>query len=115
MMIGKPVIAGTRITVELIVEKLGAGESIEQIVDAFKSAPDPRGGPHCPLVRRAAATRGGGLCRAPAGGLRHRGMKLVAAEGVDRQIIHRLRRPGSMSTTSPGAPRSAHRAATEVG
>jgi uncharacterized protein (DUF433 family) len=31
---GKPVVAGTRITVELILEKLGAGESIEQIIEA---------------------------------------------------------------------------------
>ena len=31
---GKPVIAGTRITVELILEKLAAGETIGQIVDA---------------------------------------------------------------------------------
>jgi uncharacterized protein (DUF433 family) len=31
---GKPVVAGTRITVELILDKLGAGESIEQILDA---------------------------------------------------------------------------------
>ena len=34
VMMGKPVIAGTRITVELILEKLAAGESIEQILDA---------------------------------------------------------------------------------
>lgn len=34
IMMGKPVIAGTRITVELILEKLAAGESIEQILDA---------------------------------------------------------------------------------
>ena len=34
VMMGKPVIRGTRITVELILEKLGAGESIEQILDA---------------------------------------------------------------------------------
>ena len=34
VMMGKPVIAGTRITVELILEKLAAGESIEQVVDA---------------------------------------------------------------------------------
>jgi len=34
IMMGKPVIAGTRITVELILEKLGAGESIEQILSA---------------------------------------------------------------------------------
>jgi len=32
VMMGKPVIAGTRITVECILERLGAGESIEQIV-----------------------------------------------------------------------------------
>ncbi len=34
IMMGKPVILGTRITVELILEKLAAGETIEQIVDA---------------------------------------------------------------------------------
>ena len=33
IMMGKPVIKGTRITVELILEKLAAGESIEQILD----------------------------------------------------------------------------------
>jgi uncharacterized protein (DUF433 family) len=32
VMMGKPVVAGTRITVELILEKLAAGETIEQIV-----------------------------------------------------------------------------------
>ena len=31
IMMGKPVIRGTRITVELILEKVAAGESIEQI------------------------------------------------------------------------------------
>ena len=34
VLIGKPVIAGTRITVELILEKLASGETIEQILDA---------------------------------------------------------------------------------
>jgi len=34
VMMGKPVIKGTRITVELILEKLGAGETIEQILEA---------------------------------------------------------------------------------
>jgi uncharacterized protein (DUF433 family) len=34
VMMGKPVIAGTRITVELILEKLAAGETPEQILDA---------------------------------------------------------------------------------
>ena len=34
VMMGKPVIAGTRITVELILEKLAAGETVEQLLDA---------------------------------------------------------------------------------
>ncbi len=34
VMMGKPVIKGTRITVELILEKLAAGETEEQILDA---------------------------------------------------------------------------------
>lgn len=34
VMMGKPVIAGTRVTVELILEKLAAGETIEEILDA---------------------------------------------------------------------------------
>ena len=34
VMMGKPVVAGTRITVELILEKLSAGETIEQILEA---------------------------------------------------------------------------------
>lgn len=34
VMMGKPTIAGTRITVELILEKLAAGESVEQILEA---------------------------------------------------------------------------------
>jgi uncharacterized protein (DUF433 family) len=34
VMMGKPAVAGTRITVELILEKLSAGETIEQLLDA---------------------------------------------------------------------------------
>ena len=34
IMMGKPVITGTRITVELILEKLAAGETIEQLLAA---------------------------------------------------------------------------------
>lgn len=34
IMMGKPVIAGTRIPIELILEKLAAGESTEQILQA---------------------------------------------------------------------------------
>jgi uncharacterized protein (DUF433 family) len=32
VMMGKPVVAGTRVTVELILEKVVAGESVEQIL-----------------------------------------------------------------------------------
>lgn len=35
IMMGKPVVAGTRITVELILEKLSCGESFEQIIEAY--------------------------------------------------------------------------------
>jgi len=34
IMMDKPVIAGTRITVESILEKLAAGETVEQILEA---------------------------------------------------------------------------------
>jgi uncharacterized protein (DUF433 family) len=34
IMMGKPVVAGTRITVELILEKLAAGETIEDLLKA---------------------------------------------------------------------------------
>ncbi len=34
VMQGKPVIAGTRITVELILEKLAAGETVDDILEA---------------------------------------------------------------------------------
>jgi uncharacterized protein (DUF433 family) len=34
VMMGKPVVAGTRLTVELILEKLAAGETVEQLLAA---------------------------------------------------------------------------------
>ena len=34
IMMGKPVIKGTRITVELVLEELAAGETIEQVLEA---------------------------------------------------------------------------------
>ena len=34
VMMGKPVVAGTRITVELILRKLGAGETFDQLLDS---------------------------------------------------------------------------------
>lgn len=35
IMMGKPVIAGTRITVELVLERLGAGSTIEQLLQDY--------------------------------------------------------------------------------
>jgi uncharacterized protein (DUF433 family) len=35
VMMGKPVIAGTRITVELILEKLGARETIPELLESY--------------------------------------------------------------------------------
>lgn len=40
IMMGKPVIAGTRITVELILEKLAAGEAPQQILEAHPRLTD---------------------------------------------------------------------------
>jgi uncharacterized protein (DUF433 family) len=33
VMMGKPTVVGTRVTVELILEKLAAGETVEQLLD----------------------------------------------------------------------------------
>ncbi len=41
VMMGRPVIAGTRITVELILEKLASGETIEQILEAHPRLSKP--------------------------------------------------------------------------
>jgi uncharacterized protein (DUF433 family) len=35
VMMGKPVVEGTRITVEQILEELGAGRTIEQLLEAY--------------------------------------------------------------------------------
>lgn len=35
VMIGKPVVAGTRITVELLLDKLAAGETFDNILKAY--------------------------------------------------------------------------------
>jgi uncharacterized protein (DUF433 family) len=39
VMMGKPVISGTRITIELLLERLAAGESREQIHEAYPHLP----------------------------------------------------------------------------
>jgi len=40
VMQGKPVIRGTRITVELVLEKLAAGESIEDLKKSYPHLPE---------------------------------------------------------------------------
>lgn len=35
VMVGKPVVKGTRITVELILERLAAGETIAQLLESY--------------------------------------------------------------------------------
>ncbi len=35
IMVGKPIIKGTRITVELILDKLAAGQTVEQILEDY--------------------------------------------------------------------------------
>ena len=35
IMMGKPVVAGTRITVEMILEKLAAGETLDELLTAY--------------------------------------------------------------------------------
>jgi uncharacterized protein (DUF433 family) len=41
IMMGKPIIKGTRITVELILEKLAAGETVEQILESHPRVTKP--------------------------------------------------------------------------
>ena len=54
-MLGKPVIAGTRITVESILEKLAAGETIEDLLEAYPNV--TREGVHAALAFAAKALR----------------------------------------------------------
>jgi uncharacterized protein (DUF433 family) len=56
VMMGKPVIAGTRITVELVLEKLAAGETIEQLLDAHPRL--TREGIHAALAFAAEVLKG---------------------------------------------------------
>ena len=41
VMMGEPVVSGTRITVELILEKLATGESMEQLLEAHPRLTKP--------------------------------------------------------------------------
>ncbi len=87
-MMGKPVVAGTRITVENILERLGTGESVETIL-AGASALDPPGSPcrdqlRCPGIARGCCLSGGYPSR----------VKLLGDENIDHTVIVRLRDAG---------------------
>ena len=55
ILMGKPVVSGTRISVELILEKLAAGETPEQLLDAHPRL--TREGIHAALEFAARALR----------------------------------------------------------
>ena len=56
VMMGKPVVAGTRITVELILERLGGGETVEQLLEPYPHL--TREGIQAALAFAARALRG---------------------------------------------------------
>lgn len=56
IMMGKPVIKGTRITVELILESLAAGESVENILQSYPRLTEDD--LHAALAFAAAALKG---------------------------------------------------------
>lgn len=89
---GKPVIRGARITVEMILEKLAAGETIADLLDAYPSLTEE--------AIRAALTFAAEALRSGSGRV-----KFVDDEDVDHRIIERLRADGhdllSISETSP--------------
>lgn len=41
IMLGKPVIKGTRLTVELIIQRMSEGASVEQLLEAYPSLTQP--------------------------------------------------------------------------
>ena len=61
VMMGKPVVTGTRITVELILEKLAAGETVEQILEAHSRLTE--GAVRAAHADKDTAESSGGRCR----------------------------------------------------
>jgi uncharacterized protein (DUF433 family)/predicted nuclease of predicted toxin-antitoxin system len=85
VMMGKPVVRGTRITVEQILESLAAGESVDQLVAAH-----PRLTREAVLAAIEFGARAARRCDLPSACC----MKLVADEGVDKPIVDALRNSG---------------------
>ncbi len=89
IMMGKPVIAGTRITVERILEKLAAGETVEQILEAHPRL--AREATQAGLVFITEALRAGVVYPLPG---EYGSMKFLADKNVDKPIVERLRDDG---------------------
>ena len=87
VMLGKPTIAGTRITVELVLDKLAAGETVAQILAAHPRLTEI--GIRAALAFAAEALRSE-WCIRPT---RPR-LTFLADENVDQEIIDRLRSDG---------------------
>ena len=100
VMLGKPVIRGTRITVELILEKLAADISIDEILADYP-APGP---PRCPRGDRIRAPRR--HCRRSDPPHRLARMRFLADESVEAGIVALLRTQGHdvlpIGETAPG-------------
>ena len=88
IMMGKPTVAGTRITVELIPEKLAAGETVDQILAAHPRLTDES-------VRAAIAFAAQVLGAEVVYPMEYvQAVKIVADENVDKEIVDRLRADG---------------------
>ncbi len=74
---GKPVIAGTRLTVELILEKLGAGETIDQLLQSH------------PRLTREAVLEAIGALEAEWREEAAKAREQAKAQGFDQQAIDR--------------------------
>jgi uncharacterized protein (DUF433 family) len=86
IMMDKPVVAGTPITVEFILEKLSAGEYIEQIL-----------GSHPTLTRegvQAAISTPRTACVPPLFLQSTHSLTYLAEESIDRAIVYSLREAG---------------------
>jgi uncharacterized protein (DUF433 family) len=75
IMLGKPTIKGTRITVELILEELAQGLSVEEVLEAHPHLTKEQvlGGV---AVRRGLSGRGGHRVRQSGSGMRSRAQRL---------------------------------------
>jgi uncharacterized protein (DUF433 family) len=97
-MMGKPVVAGTRIAVDLILEKLGSGESIEAVLESHPRL--TREGTLAALRFDAQALRAEVVYPSVP-----RPREPIASEGVDRPVDEDISADGMLAghpARSPG-------------